>query len=210
VLVDTLAALNAGPDAVHDLQGALVSILDCFRIGRGGMFSALFRPRASKILFAATKADHLHHSAHDRLEAILAEMVAGAIAQAGFEGAEVDVIALAAVRATREGHARGEGGPLPTIIGLPTLDEAAATGEKFDCQSEIAVFPGDLPANAGALFEPGSHAFRGLTAGCGKDTDFRFIKFRPPQLEQVADGLPALPHIRLDRAMQFLFGDRLQ
>ena len=72
VLVDTLAALNAGPDAVRDLQGALVSILDCFRIGRGGMFSALFRPRASKILFAATKADHLHHSAHDRLEAILA------------------------------------------------------------------------------------------------------------------------------------------
>ena len=118
VLVDTLAALNAGPDAVRDLQGALVSILDCFRIGRGGMFSALFRPRASKILFAATKADHLHHSAHDRLEAILAEMVAGAIAQAGFEGAEVDVIALAAVRATREGHVRGEGGTLPSIIGL--------------------------------------------------------------------------------------------
>ncbi len=210
VLVDTLAALNAGPDAVRDLQGALVSILDCFRIGRGGMFSALFRPRASKILFAATKADHLHHSAHDRLEAILAEMIAGAIAQAGFEGAEVDVIALAAVRATREGHVRGEGGTLPTIIGLPTLDEPAAAGEKFDGRSEIAVFPGDLPANAGALFEPGSHAFRGLTASCGKDTDFRFVRFRPPQLEQVADGLPALPHIRLDRAMQFLFGDRLQ
>ena len=104
---------------MRDLQGALVSILDCFRIGRGGMFSALFRPRASKILFAATKADHLHHSAHDRLEAILAQMVAGAIAQAGFEGAEVDVIALAAVRATREGHVRGEGGTLPSIIGLP-------------------------------------------------------------------------------------------
>jgi len=209
VLVDTLAALNAGPDAVRDLQGALVSILDCFRIGRGGMFSALFRPRASKILFAATKADHLHHSAHDRLEAILAQMVAGAIAQAGFEGAEVDVIALAAVRATREGHVRGEGCTLPSIIGFPAPDETAG-GETFDGRSEVAVFPGDLPADAGALFEPGSHAFRGLTAGCGHDTDFRFVRFRPPQLEQISEGLPALPHIRLDRAMQFLFGDRLQ
>ena len=35
------------------------------------------------------------------------------------------------------------------------------------------------------MFEPGSHAFRGLTAGCGHDTDFRFVRFRPPQLEQI-------------------------
>ena len=30
---------------------------------------------------------------------------------------------------------------LPSIIGLPTLDEPAAAGEKFDGRSEIAVFP---------------------------------------------------------------------
>ena len=186
-----------------------MSILDCFRVGRGGMFGALFRPRASKILFAATKADHLHHAAHDRLEA-LAEMVAAAIAQAGFAGAEVDVIALAAVRATREGDGAARAANCRPSSALPTLGEWSAAGEKFDGQSEIALFPGDLPANVGALFEPGSHAFRGLTAGCGKDTDFRFVRFRPPQLEQAADGLPALPHIRLDRAMQFLFGDRLR
>ena len=209
VLVDTLAALNAGPDAVRDLQGALVCILDCFRIGSGGIFNALFRPRVSKILFAATKADHLHHSSHDRLEAILGEMVSAAISQAGFEGAEVDVIALAAVRATREGHVRGEGGSLPSIIGFPALDETVAS-EKFDVQGEIAVFPGDLPENAGTLFDPNTDAFRGLAGGCGKSADFRFVRFRPPQLEQIADGLPALPHIRLDRAMQFLFGDRLR
>ena len=74
VLVDALAAFNAGPEAVRDLQGALVSILDCFRVGRSSLLSALFRPRVDKILFAATKADHLHHSGHDRLEAILKRM----------------------------------------------------------------------------------------------------------------------------------------
>jgi predicted YcjX-like family ATPase len=209
VLVDALAAFNAGPDAVRDLQGALVSILDCFRVGRSGMFSALFRPRASKLLFAATKADHLHHSAHDRLEAILSQMVGSAIAQAGFEGAEVDVIALAAVRATREGHVRGDGDQLPSIIGVPERGEIA-NGETFDGETEIAVFPGDLPTDAAALFDAGTHAFRGLTTAGADGTDFRFVRFRPPALQVAADGAPELPHIRLDRAMQFLFGDRLR
>jgi len=42
----------------------------------------LLRPRADRILFAATKADHLHHTNHDRLEAILRRMVERAIAHA--------------------------------------------------------------------------------------------------------------------------------
>jgi predicted YcjX-like family ATPase len=41
-------------------------------------------------------------------------------------------------------------------------------------------------------------------------TDFRFLRFRPPQLESLGEQDPALPHIRLDRALQFLIGDRLQ
>ena len=34
VLVDALAAFNAGPEALHDLEGAFKSLLDCFEIGR--------------------------------------------------------------------------------------------------------------------------------------------------------------------------------
>src|SRR3954470_16287152 len=68
VLVDALAAFNAGPDAVKGLEGALAAILASFRTGRATFVSALFRPRIDRILFAATKADHLHHSSHDRLE----------------------------------------------------------------------------------------------------------------------------------------------
>ena len=78
VLVDALAAFNAGPEALHDLEAALAGILDCFRVGRSTLFSALFRPRIDRILFAATKADHLHHSSHDRLEAVLRRTVAKA------------------------------------------------------------------------------------------------------------------------------------
>src|SRR5215470_9945540 len=102
VLVDALAAFNSGPEALHDLEAALAGILDCFRIGRGTILSSLFRPRIDRILFAATKADHLHRLSHDRLEAVLRRAVGRAVARAGATGTEIDVVALAAVRATRE------------------------------------------------------------------------------------------------------------
>jgi predicted YcjX-like family ATPase len=205
VLVDALAALNAGAEGVRDLQEALVAILDCFRVGRSGLWGTLFRPSADRILFAATKADLLHHSAHDRLEAILKQLTERAIERAGSAGAEVDVIALAAVRATREGFVHRDGGNLPSIIGTAVAGETAA-GRTFDGQTEVALFPGDLPDDVSALFNPEAKVLRGLTTA----DDLRFVRFRPPALEINADGIPALPHIRLDRAMQFLFGDRMR
>ncbi len=81
VLVDALAALNAGPAAMRDLETALTDVLAAFRAGRSNLLSALFRPKIDKILFAATKADHLHHTSHDRLEAILRHLTAKAIAR---------------------------------------------------------------------------------------------------------------------------------
>src|SRR6516162_10290411 len=111
VLIDALAAFNAGPEAVRDLESAFRSLLDCFEIGRRTFLSSLLRPRADRILFAATKADHLHHASHDRLEAVLRRMVERASMRADVAGAAVDVIALAAVRATREAEVRrGAGG----------------------------------------------------------------------------------------------------
>src|ERR1700746_743632 len=89
VLVDALAAFNSGPEALHDLEAALAGILDCFRIGRSTFFSSLFRPRIDRILFAATKADHLHHLSHDRLEAVLRRAVTRSVSRAAAAGAHL-------------------------------------------------------------------------------------------------------------------------
>ncbi len=214
VLVDALAALNAGPEAVRDLEDTFKSLLDCFEVGRRTFLSSLLRPRADRILFAATKADHLHHTNHDRLEAILRRIVDRAIARADVAGAQVDVIALAAVRATREAEVRRDGETLHCIVGVPAAGERAGgktfAKEAFDGKTEVAIFPGELPDNPDALFAPGAPPFRGLTAASAEDSDFRFVRFRPPPLETTGDGAPALPHIRLDRALQFLIGDRLK
>src|SRR6201991_729536 len=208
VLVDALSAFNAGPEALHDLEAALAGILDCFRIGRSSFFSSMFRPRIDRILFAATKADHLHHASHDRLEAVLRRTVAKAAARAEDTGATIDVVALAAVRATREAQVQRGRDKLPSILGTPAPGEVA-NGETFDGETEVATFPGDLPADPEALFS-GDNAFRRLSSEKAEKADFGFLRFRPPQLEREGAEEPALPHIRLDRALQFLIGDRLQ
>jgi uncharacterized protein len=208
VLVDALAAFNAGPEALVDLEAALAGILDCFRIGRSTLLSNLFRPRIDRILFAATKADHLHHSSHDRLEAVLRRTVAKAADRAEYSGATIDVVALAAVRATREATVARGREKLPSILGTPASGEIA-NGETFDGSTEVATFPGDLPADPQGLFNSDS-AFSGLTSASADKADFRFLRFRPPNLEREGAEEPVLPHIRLDRALQFLLGDKLQ
>ncbi|MBX6426885.1 MAG: YcjX family protein [Variibacter sp.] len=203
VLVDALSALNAGAEAVRDLESAMVQILACFRTGRASLLSALVRPRIDRILFAATKADHLHHTSHDRLERILARMTGRAIERAKFSGALIDVIALAAVRATREATVEVGRERLPSIVGTPLPGETI-DGEIFDGETETAVFPGDLPDDPAALFdEAGEPAARGAA-------NLRFLRFRPPALAAGKGASPTLPHIRLDRALQFLLGDRLR
>ena len=198
VLVDALAALNSGPAAVRDLQQALSEVLEAFRAGRASLLSTMFRPRIDRILFAATKADHLHHASHDRLEDILRLLTARAIERAQGVGASIDVIAIAAIRATREAQIRQGGETLDAIIGVPEQGERL-DGDIFDGLSEAAIFPGQLPQDPTAVF---SAEATGLGRG---QSDLRFLRFRPPI---VAPG-QAAPQIRLDRALQFLIGDRL-
>ena len=207
VLVDALSAFNAGPEALHDLEAALAGILDSFRIGRSSILSTLFRPRVDRILFAATKADHLHHLSHDRLEDVLKQIVRKALARSELSGAAVDVVAIAAVRATKEALVQQGRDKLPSILGTPVAGESA-NGEIFDGETEVATFPGDLPTKLDGLFTGG--AFTGLSSASADKADYRFLKFRPPLLVREAGAEPALPHIRLDRALQFLIGDRLQ
>ena len=197
VLVDTLRALNAGPTAVRDLETALTAILAAFRQGESNVLTRLVARRIDRILFAATKADHVHSSAHDRLEAILNRLVANAARRARFAGAETRSLALAAIRATREGSLDEHGKTLGVIIGTPTAGERL--GEvTYDGHTEIALFPGDLPPDPDSVLE-GEHRVH-----------LNFLRFEPPQsLEKNAEGAVLLPHIRLDRALDFLLGDRL-
>jgi uncharacterized protein len=205
VLVDALSALNAGPGALADLETALTGALSAFRPGENSLFSSIFAPRVGKVLFAATKADHLHHTSHDRLEGILRAVVGKALARARSSGAEIDVVALAAVRATREAEVKQGRVTVPCIVGVPLAGERLGD-EVFDGEGEVAAFPGDLPADP-------MEALR-ATPDDGADARqnaFRALRFRPPKAQREPDGrLKPLPQIRLDRAVEFLIGDKLR
>lgn len=204
VLVDTLQAINRGPEALADLETAIGDVLSSFRPGTNSFLSSFFARRIDKVLVAATKADHLHHESHDRLEAITRRLVDRAIARIGRSGAGIEVLALASVRATREANVTRDGDTLPVIVGTPIKGEEIA-GEIFDGQRKTAIFPGDLPANPDVYFPDTA-----LKKPRGEPPTINIVRFRPPELEDTGGGMKlSLPHIRLDKALQFLIGDRL-
>ena len=220
VLVDMLAALNAGPAAIADLESALADVLACFRPGRASWLAGILGRRTDRILFAATKADHVHHADHDNLAQLLRRLVSKAADRAAFSGANVKVVAMAAIRATCEVSVKRDGQSLPAIVGIPMRGETVRShGKKteiYDGETEIALFPGDLPDDPDSIFEPVSPPSSlsskvNLNAGEEDALALRFLRFRPPKLEKTASGLTlSLPHIRLDQVLDYLIGDRLQ
>jgi len=191
VLVDVMSALNAGEAAMNDLRMALADVMGAFRLGANTITTNLFGRRIDKVLFAATKADLLNQNDHDKLEAILRLLAQEAAHKAEFTGAKVDALALAAIRATREATVTQKGQAFSCIAGIPELGEVIG-GQTFDGEKEAAIFPGDLPVDPNA-------ALKGVAA-----ETLHFVKFRPPQM---SGG--TFPHIRLDRAIEFLIGDSL-
>ncbi|KAJ02913.1 YcjX family protein [Sulfitobacter mediterraneus] len=192
VLVDALGAIHQGPQAVEDLRAALSETLSAFRPGNNGFLSNLLRgKRVEKILFAATKADHLHHKQHPRLTAIMQALVRQAQDRAQYAGAGTAALSIASLRATTEDEMKHGGDMLPVVRG--TLLE---TGK------EAAFYPGDLPQDPAHLLTP---ARQGAEAWL--DQDYQVMRFAPAPLNlRPGDGPP---HIRLDRTAEFLFGDRL-
>jgi predicted YcjX-like family ATPase len=196
VMVDALQALNAGSEAIQDLEHALTSILKCFRPGSGSWLSGLLGNRLDRILFAATKADHLHQSDHDKLERFLDRLVHEAQERVKVAGAEIETLAIAAVRATREAKITENGVRLPAIAGTP-IEGETIDGDIFDGIRDVAVFPGDFPDKENSPEDQEALS------------PVRFVRFRPPKLERKQDGSFYLPHIRLDRALDFIIGDKL-
>ena len=191
MLVDALRALNAGPEAVADLETALTSVLSCFRQGSSNPVSRLFTRKIDRILFAATKADHLHHSQHGRLTAIMEALVREARDRADFAGARTGAMAIAGLRATVEETMDHDGRVLDCVRG---------TLLKGDRQA--AFYPGELPDDPGRLLGPARAGARAWL-----DADYAVMSFAPASLRLKPGEGP--PHIRLDKAVQFLIGDRL-
>jgi predicted YcjX-like family ATPase len=192
VLADVLGAIHQGPQAVEDLRRTMAEVLAAFRPGTNGwLTSILGGRRVEKILFAATKADHLHHLQHPALTAITEALLRDAKARADFAGAETAALSLASLRCTVEEMLDQNGTQLPAV-----------RGRLLSSGKQALMYPGELPTDPARILAPARDG-----AARWLDADYALMAFAPARSHQAPGMGP--PHIRLDRAAEFLIGDQL-
>jgi predicted YcjX-like family ATPase len=191
VLVDALGALHSGPAAIADLRDAMSDVLSCFRPGRNSWLSKITGRRVERILFAATKADYLHHSQHNALTAILQALLRDAKDRAEFSGAKTATLALASLRTTTEASIPHDGADLDCV-----------RGQLQDSGKMAAMYAGELPGDPHQVLAEANVDAKGWL-----DDDYAIMAFRPAK-NVLKPGMGP-PHIRLDRAAEFLIGDKL-
>lgn len=136
MLVDCLAPLNAGAASFGDMQQAIARIMESFAYGKSNWWRRLFAPRIDKLLFVASKADHVTPEQHGPLVSLLQHLVSRGRGQARFEGIETECLALAAIKATEVGKGVADGREFPAIRGTTLSGEP------------LLLFPGEVPAQS--------------------------------------------------------------
>lgn len=182
VLVDVLGALHGGQEVFEDTRLAISRLAACYSYGGRSLFNPFSRT-ISKVMFAATKADHVPERQRDALQILLGRMAGADIDDIREAKAAVKTAAIAAIRCTREDSAVIEGRTIAAVRGLPM---GSATAKKF--------IPGEVP-----LSPPGPDFWSG--------SYFELPVFQPPKLD--ASGESGVPHLALDVALYYLIGDRL-
>lgn len=201
ILVDCLTALSDGKQAFTELQRAISLLLQSFNYGKSGLLGRLFAPKIDKLLFAASKVDHVTPDQHANIVTLLNTLIKQAQQDIAFEGADVEVMALAAHCATQAGSIVQHGQEFPCIQGeilhinatddAQTEDIATVTTDTNVSRQRVTLYPGDVPT-------------RIPSAQFWEQHQFEFQSFLPPL--QIT---PPSKHIRLDHALQYLLGDKL-
>jgi len=184
VLADLLKTLNTSYETFLDMQQSLTGVLQSFHYGRSSLFQRLFDNRIDKVLFAATKADHVASNQHHNLKILFERMVMDAARNIGFQGVQYEITSLSSIKCTETVVTDYHGQKLSCVKGKPK----GADQEKI-------LFPGEIPE-----YLP--------TPEDWNNDRFNFQEFLPPVLPDLERN--SMPHIRLDQALEFLIGDKMQ
>lgn len=181
VLVDCLQPLNSGPQAFNDMRLALTQLMQSFHYGQRTLFRRLFSPVIDKLLFAATKADHVTIDQHANMVSLLQQLIQDA------------------------GKMRRSKGSAWTAWGWRQFRRPPAALLMLTVRKSRRCVVIDLAMAHRSLFIwRSSRTFAGQAFW--DKQGFQFEAFRP----QVMDVDKPLPHIRLDAALEFLIGDKLR
>lgn len=179
ILADCLTPLNHSQAAFLEMKIGLQQLFHHFHYGNRSLFSRLFSSKIDRLLFAASKADHVTLDQLPNLESLMRQLVQEGGRHAAFDGIEIAYQAIAAIRATEAVKVNDNGKVYPAIRGVRALD-----------RKQVTQFSGGVPN-------------RLPNADYWLRHRFEFDQFEP---RQVSLGEP-LPHLRLDAVLQFLLGD---
>jgi predicted YcjX-like family ATPase len=183
VLADCLTPLNSGPQSFADLKMAMTMIMQSFSYGQSNLLSRLFSPKIDKLLFAATKADHVTPEQHNNLVRLLDQLVYQTQHELNYDVIKMKTLALASVKTTQAGKSRYQGQDIPVL-----------RGKRAENSELITVFPGAVPSKLPEQEFWEKECFNYI----------RFCPFEPVEQHE------CLPHLRMDQVMQFLLGDKMK
>lgn len=183
ILADCLTPLNHSQQAFLDMQTGLNQLFSNFHYGKRNLLHRLFSPRIDKLMFVATKADHITADQLPNLVSLMRQLVLVGGKHAEFEGIETEYTAIAAIRATK-----------PVIVNQQGKQIKALQGVRSHDKQEVTLYPGSVPAKLPSpiFWQNQPH--------------FEFDAFEPQPLAQGE----CIPHLRMDAVLQFLLGDRFE
>ncbi|MDY2796677.1 YcjX family protein [[Pasteurella] aerogenes] len=181
ILADCLTPLNHSRQAFLDMQEGLQQLFKNFHYGKRTLLNRLFSPRIDKLMFIATKADHITSDQLPNLVSLMRQLVQEGGRYVEYEGIQTEYTAMAAIRATQQLNITQNGQQFKAIQGIRSSDK-----------QKVTLYPGSVPS-------------RLPTADFWVQQKYEFDQFEPQRLESGEN----LPHLRMDAVLQFLLADKL-
>ncbi|KMK51724.1 hypothetical protein RO21_04775 [[Actinobacillus] muris] len=180
ILADCLTPLNHSHEAFIEMKIGLQQLFKHFHYGSRSLFNRLFSAQIDKLLFVASKADHITADQIPHLESLMRQLVQEGGRHAEFDGIETAFQAIAAIRATEAVIATQNGEKFKAIRGTRSRDN-----------KQITLYPGSVPS-------------RLPSPSYWQTNRFEFDQFEPRKL----DFADAIPHFRMDAVLQFILADQ--
>ncbi len=182
ILADCLTPLNHSHKAFLDTSNALNLLFQNFHYGNHNLWNRLFSPRIDKLMFIATKADHITSDQLPNLVSLLRQLVQEGGRYVEFEGVKTDYATIAAIRATKQVQVQENGKLYKAIQGIP-----------IGQNEPIVQFSGSVPTSL-------------PQASFWDKQTFAFDQFNPSPL----NPNEPIPHLKMDTVLEFLLGDKLK
>ncbi|RIY36733.1 YcjX family protein [Psittacicella gerlachiana] len=182
ILVDCLTPLNHSAIAFQETQQALEQIFQHFQYGKRNLWHRLFAPQIDKLVFAATKVDHITSDQVANLKSLLQQLAQNNNRQANYYNIDTAFIPIASIRATRQVVLTQEGQTYQALQGRL----------KQNYESKY-LYPGSVPAHL-------------PEASFWQQHTFAFDDFAPLPLTPHGK----IESIGMDQVFEVLLGDKLK